>query len=89
VTIWLLTVGILFEVGGQGLPYVTEYKCKEAAAMAAFSIPGIYYCTEVQRVEEHNLFFIELAQSKERVARARARRQLEQAIRAVYRTRRR
>ena len=85
VTIWLLTVGILFEGGGQGLPYTTEYKCKEAAAMAAFAIPGIYYCTEVRRAREHNLFFIELAQSKERIARARARRRQEQAIKALYR----
>ena len=87
-TIWLLTVALGFPPEGSGLPFVTEHKCKQAAAEAVYTVPGIqYYCIEVQRTEEHNLFFIELAQSKERLARARARRRQEQAIKALYRMR--
>lgn len=87
-TVWLLTVVLGFPPEGSGLPFVTEHKCKQAAAEAAFTVKGVtYYCTEVQRTEEHNLFFIELAQSKERLARIRAKRQQERALRALYKIR--
>lgn len=85
-TVWLLTVALVFPPPEVGLPFVSEAKCKQAAAEAAFTVRGIkYYCTEVQRTEAHNLFFIELAQSKERLRRARAKRQQERALRALYR----
>lgn len=84
-TIWILTVALGFPPEGSGLPFVTEQKCKEAAAMAAFTVPGEkYYCREVQRTDEHNLFFIELAQSKEKLRRARAARRQERAQKALY-----
>lgn len=84
-TIWLLTVALVFPPPDVGLPFVSEAKCKQAAAEAAFTVRGIkYYCTEVQRTEVHNLFFIELAQSKERLARARVARKKEQAVKAAW-----
>jgi len=85
VTVWLLTVALVFPPPDAGLPFVSEAKCKQAAAEAAFTVRGIkYYCTEVQRTEAHNLFFIELAQSKERLARARAARRKEKAAKTAW-----
>lgn len=83
--IWLLTVALGFPSERSGLPFVTEQKCKQAAAEAAFIVPGVrYYCNQVQRTDEHNLFFIELAQSKERLRRARAARRQERVMKALY-----
>ena len=84
-TIWLLTVALGFPSPETGLPFVTEAKCKQAAAEAAFTVSGpTYFCTEVQRTEVHNVFFIELAQSKERLARARVKRRKERAVKAAW-----
>jgi len=89
-TVWLLTVALVLPPPEAGLPFVSEAKCKQAAVEAAFTVPGVkYYCTEVQRTEVHNIFFIELAQSKERVVRARTKRRQERALRALYKSRRR
>ena len=84
-TIWVLTVVLGFPPGESGLPFVSEQKCKEAAAMAAFTVPGEkYYCKEVQRTEEHNQFFVNLAVSKDRLAKARAARRKERAAKAAW-----
>lgn len=53
--------------------------------MAAFTVPGEkYYCIEVQRTEEHNEFFVNLAVSKDRLAKARAARRKERAAKAAW-----
>lgn len=84
-TIWLLTVVLGFPSENSGLPFVSEAKCKQAAAEAAFTVSTVqYYCREVPRTEEHNLFFIELAQSKEKLRRARAVRKQERVLKALY-----
>lgn len=84
-TVWLLTVALGFPPEGSGLPFVTEHKCKEAAAQAAFTVPGeTYFCIEVQRKAEHNQFFVDLAVSKDRLAKARAARKKEQAAKAAW-----
>lgn len=84
-TVWILTVVLGFPPDDSGLPFVSEHKCKQAAAEAAFTVKGEqYYCREVLRTEEHNLFFIELAQSKKKLAHARAKRQQQRVIKALY-----
>jgi len=84
-TVWLLTVVLSFPPEGSGLPFVSKAKCVQAAAEAAFTVSGVrYYCTEVQRTEEHDLFFIKVARAKEKVARARAKRRKEQAVNAAW-----